>query len=85
MHSLQKGVKGRAPKVFFEFKGAHPPSLALMVKLGLPARPDDDYSIASSALTGISSQVRPSSLRPLFFFWTPPHCLKKKGTPAFRH
>ena len=31
------------------------------------------------------SQARPSKVRPAFFFWTPPHCLKKKGTPLVRH
>src|SRR5659263_774959 len=33
----------------------------------------------------MSSQVLPSSSRPAFFFLTPPHCLKKKGTPAWAH
>ena len=33
-----------------------------------------------AAARGISSQVRPSSSRPFFFFWNPPHCLKKNGT-----
>ena len=31
---------------------------------------------------GISSQVRPSSSRPVCFLKTPPHCLKKNGTAA---
>ena len=34
---------------------------------------------------GISSQIRPSSTRPAFFLFVPPHCLKKKATPARRH
>jgi hypothetical protein len=34
---------------------------------------------------GISSQVSPSSTRPARLFITPPHCLKKNGTPARRH
>ena len=32
---------------------------------------------------GISSHVLPSSVRPVFFLNTPPHCLKKKGVPLF--
>lgn len=31
------------------------------------------------------SWVRPSSSRPVSFFRTPPHCLKKKGTPESAH
>lgn len=34
---------------------------------------------------GTSSHGRPSSSRPAFFLFVPPHCLKKKGTRAFRH
>ena len=34
---------------------------------------------------GISSWVAPSSSRPVRFLRTPPHCLKKNGTPAARH
>src|SRR5438128_109701 len=34
---------------------------------------------------GMSSYVRPSSSRPAFFFWNPPHCLKKKGTRWSTH
>lgn len=34
---------------------------------------------------GSSSHVRPSSSRPAFFLSTPPHCLKKNGTPAATH
>jgi hypothetical protein len=34
---------------------------------------------------GILSYVTPSSLRPAFFLLTPPHCLKKNGTPADTH
>jgi hypothetical protein len=33
--------------------------------------------------SGISSHVLPSSNRPVFFLFTPPHCLKKNATPAF--
>src|SRR5262245_10916729 len=36
-------------------------------------------------LTGISSQVFPSRMRPARFLFTPPHCLKKKGTFAAWH
>src|SRR6202011_816758 len=35
--------------------------------------------------TGNSSQVRPSRTRPPAFGVRPPHCLKKKATPAARH
>ena len=35
--------------------------------------------------TGISSQSRPSSSRPLLFGVRPPHCLKKNATPCSRH
>ncbi len=38
------------------------------------------YTICSR--NGIASQVRPSSNRPVAFFRTPPHCLKKKATPS---
>lgn len=34
---------------------------------------------------GISSQVRPSSMRPALAFRVPPHCLKKNGTPDSPH
>jgi hypothetical protein len=34
---------------------------------------------------GISSYVLPFSVRPFDFFILPPHCLKKKGTPAALH
>ena len=40
------------------------------------------YKDETAARAGISSQVRPSSSRPAFFFLVPPHCLKKKGTRA---
>jgi Zincin-like metallopeptidase len=43
------------------------------------------YVTASSAVIGISSHVRPSSVLPCLFFCTPPHCLKKNGTEAFLH
>jgi hypothetical protein len=36
----------------------------------------------AGAGAGISSQVRPSSIRPPAFGVRPPHCLKKKGTCA---
>lgn len=34
---------------------------------------------------GTSSQVLPSSNRPVFFLFFPPHCLKKNATPSLRH
>ena len=40
---------------------------------------------AALCRTGNSSQSRPSSVRPAGFLLTPPHCLKKKHTPASRH
>src|SRR6266508_4613652 len=39
----------------------------------------------ASAIVGSSSYVRPCSVRPLRFFHTPPHCLKKNGIPSLRH
>ena len=45
--------------------------------------PQNRYSVTSAA--GISSQVLPSSSRPVLFFCTPPHCLKKNATPALTH
>src|SRR6185437_7154266 len=39
----------------------------------------------NSNRSGISSYVRPASLRPVLLFLTPPHCLKKKRTPARSH
>ena len=42
-------------------------------------------AIGSSELRGISSQVRASSRRPARFLRTPPHCLKKNGTPSEVH
>ena len=44
-----------------------------------------NYCLYISGNPGISSQVRPSSSLPLFFLLVPPHCLKKKATPAFSH
>jgi hypothetical protein len=41
--------------------------------------------IASAAVAGSSSQCRPSSARPVFFLFAPPHCLKKNATPARAH
>jgi hypothetical protein len=41
--------------------------------------------LAFAAIRGISSQVRPSRMRPAFFLFTPPHYLKKNGTLAARH
>lgn len=43
------------------------------------------YDTICPIVSGISSHVRPSSRRPVFFLFTPPHCLKKNGTPASRH
>ena len=39
----------------------------------------------ASGDSGIWFHVLPSSVRPFFFLLTPPHCLKKNGTPAARH
>jgi hypothetical protein len=41
--------------------------------------------LPAPAEVGRSSQVRPWRRRPLFLLFTPPHCLKKKGTPAATH
>jgi hypothetical protein len=38
------------------------------------------YYLKASACGGMASHVRPSSDRPFFFLFTPPHCLKKKAT-----
>lgn len=40
---------------------------------------------SQAAALGISSQIRPSSVRPALFLFEPPHCLKKKATPASKH
>src|SRR5262249_33448273 len=37
------------------------------------------------ACAGIASQVFPRSSRPVRFLKTPPHCLKKNGTPDVSH
>ncbi len=63
---------------------------AVAVGLGGPPRNGSSKTLACSddgrfAVSGISSQVRPSRIRPARFFRTPPHCLKKKGIPASRH
>ena len=42
-------------------------------------------SNSQAAALGISSHIRPSSLRPDLFLFVPPHCLKKKATPASKH
>ena len=34
--------------------------------------------------SGMASWVLPFKRRPVFDFWTPPHCLKKKATASFR-
>ena len=34
---------------------------------------------------GIWLHVRPSSIRPAFFLFVPPHCLKKNATPVSMH
>lgn len=39
----------------------------------------------AGTVAGISSHVRPCKIRPVRFFCTPPHCLKKKATPAETH
>jgi len=38
-----------------------------------------------STFAGMSSWVLPSSSRPVFDSWTPPHCLKKNDAPAASH
>jgi hypothetical protein len=38
--------------------------------------------LSRAASLGISSQVRPSRTRPVRDLSTPPHCLKKNGTPV---
>src|SRR3990172_1747130 len=43
------------------------------------------YPTTTNKRLGISSQVLPSSTRPVFFLFTPPHCLKKKGTFDVSH
>lgn len=43
------------------------------------------YAFTKLISRGISSHVLPSRVLPAFFFWTPPHCLKKNGTFAFWH
>lgn len=47
-------------------------------RLRTSARPD---VATAAALTGSSSQARPSSSRPPAFGTRPPHCLKKKAVP----
>ena len=49
-----------------------------------PDRLDADL-LAGAGRAGISSHVRPSSSRPAFFLFVPPHCLKKNGTSACAH
>ena len=41
------------------------------------------YSAATRNCLGYSSQVRPLRMRPDFFLFTPPHCLKKKAVLYF--
>ena len=50
---------------------------------GAPADIAESYTTAATA--GRSSHVRPSSSRPPAFGVRPPHCLKKKSTPALTH
>ncbi len=45
----------------------------------------DPDRYAAMSPTGNSSHVRPSRARPVRFLCTPPHCLKKKATPAAKH
>ena len=52
------------------------------------ARTRDQIAAATQAwllADGIWSHARPSSSRPAAFLRVPPHCLKKKGTPAATH
>src|SRR5436190_19142019 len=44
-----------------------------------------DVGTCCAASTGYSSYTLPLRIRPAFFFWGPPHCLKKNGTPFSRH
>lgn len=51
-----------------------------------PIEPKIGKKKSSAAnLRGRSSQVLPSRRRPVRFFFTPPHCLKKNATPALAH
>jgi transposase len=55
-----------------------------LIRVGAPAG-EHLYRAAAEAKVGISCKVRPLSSRLVFFFLVPPHCLKKKGTPALTH
>lgn len=46
---------------------------------------EQDHCGPFEELAGISSQVLPSRIRPDFFLFLPPHCLKKNGTLAREH
>ena len=43
------------------------------------------YAFSKVIFVGISPHILPSSNLPAFFLWSPPHCLKKNGTLAFKH
>ena len=67
-----------------EFAGWH--SRAFMTKTWeLPSQQEPTAITALRCTAGISSYVLPCSSRPVRSFRLPPHCLKKKGTPAARH
>jgi hypothetical protein len=59
----------------------------LMSSSGRSHLSDYYFAVASNVgeRDGISSQVRPASVRPPDFAVRPPHCLKKNGTPAATH
>ena len=71
--------------VFIEENQRRAEHLRQMIERRYPAlqRPSHvtvDVYCGTCEATGISSQLRPSSIRPPAFGVRPPHCLKKKGT-----
>ncbi len=45
----------------------------------------ENHAVHLNIAAGISSRVLPSNSLPVCFLLTPPHCLKKNGTPAARY
>jgi hypothetical protein len=59
------------------------PQLAKLLHVGVLRQMPSNY--ATREVSGNSSQVLPSRIRPVRFLLNPPHCLKKNGTLADLH
>ncbi len=72
-------VGGRLSRAHFSLRGSAT-THAIAARRGHDGGVDA-YSAASRSGRGYSSQVLPLRMRPDFFLFTPPHCLKKNAVP----